>query len=198
MLVVRLAQRQGTLSVSNFLLAGVAVGAFLWALIYAILLLDQQTLDRILVWLLGSFQLADWQAVWLLGPFVLLPLPLAFSHANSLNAMSLGDDQAAHLGVDTQRAKLQIILLVALMTGAAVSVCGLIGFVGLIVPHIARRLFGPDHRILLPLGTLLGSVFLVLCDLAARSLLSPREIPLGILTALLGAPFFLSLLRRTP
>jgi iron complex transport system permease protein len=117
--------------------------------------------------------------------------------AGDLNAFLLGEDQAAHLGVNVERRKLALLMIGSLLTGAAVSVSGLVGFVGLVVPHVARLFLGPDHRLLLPAAGLLGSVFLVVADLAARLVLAPAEIPVGIVTAVIGAPFFIYLLRRS-
>jgi iron complex transport system permease protein len=121
----------------------------------------------------------------------------AYLLANDLNAFLLGEEQAAHLGVDVERRKLALLMVGSLLTAAAVSVSGLVGFIGLVVPHMTRLLFGPNHRLLLPSSALMGSIFLILADLLARVLMSPAEIPVGIITALIGAPFFIYLLRRS-
>ena len=130
-------------------------------------------------------------------PLILLGSLAAYLLAGDLNAFLLGEDQAAHLGVNVERRKIVLLMIGSLLTGASVSVSGLVGFVGLVVPHVARLVFGPDHRLLLPTAGLLGSIFLVLADLAARLVLAPAEVPVGIVTAVIGAPFFIYLLRRS-
>jgi iron complex transport system permease protein len=122
-------------------------------------------------------------------------LGLIFYFARDLNTVSLGEEQARHLGVDTENLKKILLICVSLVTAAAVSISGIIGFIGLIIPHIMRLLVGPDHRILLPTSALAGAIVLILCDTLARTILSPSEVPVGILTALLGCPFFIYLLR---
>jgi iron complex transport system permease protein len=129
-------------------------------------------------------------------PLIALGSVLAFALARDLDAFLLGEEQAAALGVNVERKKFVLLTVGALLTGAAVALSGLVGFVGLIVPHIARIVLGPGHRLLLPASLLIGAIFLVLADLVARTLIAPQEIPLGVVTALVGAPFFILLLRR--
>ena len=147
--------------------------------------------QRIQLWQLGSFSMREWSAVWVLTPFVILGLVLFLGCARELDVMTFGEEQARAMGVDLLRTKRVLLSAVAALTGAAVAFVGVIGFVDLIAPHIVRRWFGAVHRRVLPAAALLGGTFLVLCDLAARTLTPPHEIPIGSITALLGAPFFL-------
>ena len=147
-------------------------------------------------WTLGSLGGATWPTLALVAPLVAIPLALASRLAQPLNALLLGEAEARHLGIHVERVKKMVIGLTALAVGATTAVSGLIGFVGLVVPHLVRLALGPDHRYLLPASALLGALLLILADLLARTLLQPMEIPLGIVTALGGAPFFLWLLLR--
>jgi iron complex transport system permease protein len=131
------------------------------------------------------------------GPFAILGLGALFAFARELNVFSMGEESAKHLGIETENLKLIIIGIVSLVTAAAVAASGIIGFVGLVVPHICRRLFGPDHRVLIPSSALAGATLTVLADLASRAILPPSGLPVGIVTAILGAPFFLYLLRSS-
>ena len=133
----------------------------------------------------------EWSAVWVLAPAVLLGLLFFLCCAREMDVMTFGEEQAVAMGVDLRRMKRRLLGVVAVLTGAAVAFVGIIGFVDLIAPHVVRRWFGASHRRTLPAGALFGGTFLVLCDLAARTLIPPREIPIGSITALLGAPFFL-------
>lgn len=194
-LVYWTSRRGGRTSVGAFLLAGVAIGSVLWAAITLLLIIAQQSFERIVFWLMGSFSMATWGQVGValgvggVGVLGLLGL------AKGLNVYSLGEESAAHLGVDVERVKGGVLLFGSLATAAAVSVAGIIGFVGLIVPHIGRRLVGPEHRLLYVAAGLLGASVLIAADTLARAALPPREIPVGVLTALIGAPFLVGLLR---
>lgn len=149
--------------------------------------------QRIQLWQLGSFSMREWSAVWALLPVTLLVCLYFLRYAGELDVMTFGEEQAQAMGVDLRRVKGRLMTAVAALTGTAVAFVGIIGFVDLIVPHMARRFFGAAHRRTLPASALLGGIFLVLCDLAARTLTPPHEIPIGSITALLGAPFFLYL-----
>lgn len=158
---------------------------------------DEDQLQDIVFWMLGSLGGATWETVRVALPFVavgLVGIPLL---ARSLNALTLGGREAAHLGVATERTRIAVIVLCALAAGGAVAAAGVISFVGLIVPHLVRLAAGPDHRVVLPASALGGAVLVLLADLGARTLAVPQELPLGVLTGLLGGPFFLWLLRRT-
>ena len=147
--------------------------------------------QRIQLWQLGSFSMKEWSAVWVLAPFTALGLLLFLGFARELDVMTFGEEQAMAMGVDLHRTKRLLLAAVAVLTGAAVAFVGIIGFVDLIAPHIVRKWFGAAHRWVLPASALFGGTLLVLCDLAARTLAAPHEIPIGSITALLGAPFFL-------
>ncbi|MDO8683043.1 MAG: iron chelate uptake ABC transporter family permease subunit [Armatimonadota bacterium] len=197
LLVYSLARYRGRLAMHSFLLAGIVVGSFLWALLTFVMTIAGQDLSVIIYWLLGSFSAPDpWGYVRIAAPFVLLALVGLYAFARDLNVLSLGEETANHLGVRTESLKNVIIIITSLATAAAVSVSGVIGFVGLIVPHMARRVFGPDHRILLPAAALLGATLMVAADTAARNIVPGSELPVGVITALLGAPFFCYLLKR--
>lgn len=198
-LVAFLAQKRGRLSSQTFLLAGIVVGTFLWSLIPLMLSfavrsgnVDRQT--EILTQLLGSIQYLSWAQVGGLLPFAVVGMGILWRGARELDLLAQGEDAAASLGVDVERFKRQIILAGALATAAAVSVAGIVAFVGLIVPHLARRLTVPHHRVLLPAATLLGGIVLVFADWLSRRYLFNLEI--GVITSLIGAPIFCLLLRR--
>lgn len=197
LLIYRLATLGGRTSVTTMLLAGIAINALCGAAIgmMTYVATDDQLRD-ITFWSLGSLGRANWNIVAALVPLTLLTLlPLPFL-ARSLNAMLLGEAEAGHLGVNVERVKLAVIILVALGVGAGVAAAGIIGFLGLVVPHLIRLAFGPDHRLLLPASALLGASLLVVADLLARTVAVPAEVPIGIVTALVGGPFFLWLLLR--
>lgn len=195
-LVLMVSRRGGTLRVSVFLLAGIVVGSFMWSVVTLMLTLAGADIGRVLFWLMGSFADAEWTRVRLLLPFALAGVLGMRGMAYGLNAFALGEESAAHLGFDVERLKRWAIVLSAMCTAAAVSVSGIIGFVGLVVPHIARRLFGADHRHFYLNAAVLGALLMVWADTIARTVARPAEIPVGVITALLGAPFFISLLRR--
>lgn len=195
--VYRIATRGARTSVATMLLAGIAVNALCGAGTGALVLLsDDNQLRDLTFWTLGSLGGATWATLAVVGPVMALLLAFAPRLARALNALLLGEAEAQHLGIRTARVKRQAITLAALGVGASTAVSGLIGFVGLVVPHLARLALGPDHRTLLPTSALLGAVLLVGADLLARVVIQPAEVPIGILTALGGAPFFLMLLMR--
>ena len=192
-----IATRNGRTSIATMLLAGVAFGALSGAVmgLFSYISDDRQLRD-LSFWSLGSLSGATWVKVMAIAPLV-IPVLLATPFlARGLNALSLGEAEAYHLGVAVQRVKAFAILLVAVAVGASVAGAGMIGFVGIVVPHVLRLVAGPDHRWLLPASTLLGGAMLVLADTVARTLVAPAELPIGILTAVIGAPFFLGLLLR--
>jgi iron complex transport system permease protein len=158
---------------------------------------DEDELQDIVFWTLGSLGGATWETVRVALPFVALGLALIPLYARHLNLMTLWEREAAHLGVATERTRLALVALCALAAGGAVAAVGVVSFVGLIVPHLVRLAAGPDHRVVLPASALGGAGLLLLADLGARTLAAPRELPLGVLTGLLGGPFFLWLLHRT-
>lgn len=195
-LVVSLARRGWTLPVVPMVLAGVVVGSSLAAGTSFVLLAAREQAAGILTWLLGSLAFASWERVGSVAPFVVVAGAVLLSAARALDVLQLGERAAAQLGVRVEALKLVVVAAGTLATAAAVSVAGVIGFVGLIVPHAVRLALGPDHRRLLPLAAVWGAGFMVLADLVARTVIAPAEVPVGIVTALVGAPFFLALLRR--
>ncbi len=199
LLVYNLARVGGKTPVVSMLLAGFAVSAMLTAVMFFMVTLSGQTglLQSIYSFLMGSISVSGWNKIIVVAPLVIGGIIAARFLAFRLNAFALGEEGAAYLGIDVERDKLLVLALGSLLTAAAVSISGLVGFVGLVVPHAMRLVLGPDHRLLLPAAALFGGAFLVLADLLARTMLAPREIPLGILTAFIGAPFFIYLLRRT-
>ena len=180
------------------LLAGVVVGSFASALMSAIMTLSNEAeLRNAFLWLLGGFGGASWTALLVFAGYAVLPVGALLLSARSLDLLTLGEETAQHLGADLERSKRVIYLTTSLLVAASVAVAGIIGFVGLVVPHAARRLWTPMHRPLLPLVFLLGGAFLVLADLLARTVVRPLELPVGVVTALVGVPLFAMLLRRT-
>ncbi len=197
LIVYRLASYQGRSQLAVMLLAGIAVNALAGAGIglFSYLSTDEQ-LRNLTFWSLGSLGGANADMLLTVAPIVILAILLLTRQAARLNALLLGETEAAHLGVDIQRLKYQVIILAALAVGVLVAVTGIIGFVGLIVPHLLRLACGPDHKLVLPGSALLGAALMLAADVAARTVVIPAELPIGILTALIGGPFFLWLLLR--
>ena len=197
LLVYRVATSSLGTSVTTMLLAGIAIGAIAGAFNSLLSYFsDNQMLRQISVWQMGNLGGANWQKASLMAAVSLIIFSLLPSHAKSLNAFLLGESEARHLGIDVQRIKRQLIFLTALGVGVSVALAGLIGFVGLVIPHMVRLLIGPDHRALLPASALAGASLLLIADSIARVVVLPAELPTGILTALLGAPFFVVLLLK--
>jgi iron complex transport system permease protein len=197
LLVFALARRDGVLDPTTMLLCGIAINALTGAGIGLLTYLaSDEQLRNLTFWSLGSLGAATWGSLMGMAPVALVLLVGAPLLARPLNALLLGESEALHLGIAVERLKRWVITLAAAGAGAVVAVCGVIGFIGLIAPHMARLLAGPDHRVVLPLAALLGASLLTAGDLIARVAVRPAELPIGILTALLGAPFFLWLLRR--
>jgi iron complex transport system permease protein len=198
-LVYGIATRGGTTPITTLLLAGIAVGALLTALsslLISINIVTWQVAQEIVFWMMGGLESRTWAHVWLSAPFVAVGLGAALLQSRTLDLLLLGEENAASLGAEVETAKRVIVTTSALLTGASVAVAGLVGFVGLVVPHGVRLLLGPAHRTLLPASAVSGAAFLILCDLAARTIRPPAEIRLGVVTALCGAPLFLLLLAR--
>lgn len=182
----------------SLLLTGVAVSIFLAAIFQAMQFMTTgHRLNLLVNWQIGSITNIGWINWWSVLPFVAVGLVLSYFYARDLNMISLGEDTAQHLGVNTNRTKKILLALGSIMAAAAVSISGLIGFVGLMIPHITRLIIGPDHRLLIPTSAILGSIYLILCDNLARSIGGTTEIPVGIITALAGGPFLIFLLRRS-
>ncbi len=196
LVVARIATtRTGGTSTSTLLLAGIAIniitGAGIGLFTY---MADDTQLRTLTFWSMGSLGGALWEVVLSAGSLILLVLLLLPHMARPLNALLLGESEARHLGIDVDRVKHRVMLLSALAVGAAVAAAGMIGFVGLVVPHLVRLTLGPDHRYLLPASALLGGLFLLVADMLARTLIAPAELPIGLLTSIIGGPFFIALI----
>jgi len=198
-LVFRVAIASGrSMDVRVLLLAGVVVGAFFSACIAFILSVSEaRTIQSAVLWIMGSLAGTSWRDVTLAAVYSLPAAAVLLTLARPLNALAIGEETAQYLGTDVERVKRIALAVAALLTAAGVAVAGVIGFVGLVVPHAIRLLVGSDHRVLLPLSFLAGAAFLTLADLLARLALAPTEIPIGVITAFVGVPFFLLLLRRS-
>ncbi|MDQ7824309.1 MAG: iron chelate uptake ABC transporter family permease subunit [Candidatus Eremiobacteraeota bacterium] len=191
LLVYGISLREGRLPLDTFLLSGVIVGAFAGALISLLMTVAGEDLPRIVFWLMGSFSGREsWSYVALMAPYWLLGTLVLYGCSHHLNVLSMGDEAASSRGLPVEKAKVIIIFSASLVTAAAVSVCGLVGFVGLMIPHVMRRIVGPDHRLLLVASLFGGAVFLMATDTVARTMFAPEEIPVGVITALCGAPIF--------
>ena len=196
-LVLRLALVDGQTRVATLLLSGLALNAIAGAGIgFFSHVASDSALRSVTFWMFGSLGRAGWDEIAIAAPLLLVPLLLVPREAGALNALLLGEAEAGHLGVDVERLKRRVTVLVVLAAGAAVALAGIIAFVGLLVPHLVRLACGPDHRGLLPLSALSGALLLSLADTASRVMMAPTELPIGILTALVGGPFFLALLLR--
>ncbi|MBC3795976.1 FecCD family ABC transporter permease [Acetobacterium tundrae] len=181
--------------VATLLLSGIAIGQTLSALISLFMIFNQDEMSQIIFWTMGSLNGKGWNQVIAVLPYVILGCVIMLTSVRELDIMLLGEDTANQLGVDTERLKKKILFSSSLITAAVVSVTGIIGFVGLVVPHIVRMVTGPKHRVLVPFSLLFGGVFLILCDTLARTV-TAQEIPVGIITAAFGGPFFVYLLRK--
>jgi len=196
-LLYKVSTRQGRTSVATMLLAGIALGALAGALSgILVYIADDRQLRDLTFWGLGSLAGASWAKVLSAGPLIVLSIGAALMLGRGLNGLALGEATAAHIGIDVQRLKSIAILAVAGATGAAVAVSGGIGFIGIVVPHLLRLASGPDHRTLLLNSALLGAILLILADVIARVVIAPAELPIGIVTAVLGAPVFLWILLK--
>jgi len=195
-IVYGLARTGKSLPVATLILAGVALGALLGSIVSYLIISSGERIHGIVFWLMGSFSLSQWMDVKLVLPYVVVGIGVILLYARPLNVMQLDEEQAQQLGINVERLKLVLLVAATLITAAAISFVGTIGFVGIIIPHAVRLIWGADHRFLLPLSVLSGAIFLILADLIARTAQAPSEIPIGVITAICGAPFFLYLLRR--
>jgi len=199
LLVYAIAAHTGRVSTQTLLLAGIAVGTFTTAIasfLLSINIVTWQVAQDIVFWMMGGLDSRTWAHVWLSAPFVACGIGSAHLQARTLDAFPLGEEKAATLGVDVDAARRTLLATSALLTGASIAVAGMVGFVGLVVPHAVRMIVGPRHRALLPASALAGATFLIACDLIARTVRPPGEIRLGVVTAICGAPLFVMLLMR--
>ncbi len=196
LVVYELARVGRSLPATNLILAGVAVSSFATALTSFIMITTTGEVRRALVWMLGGATMSGWQPVLAMLPYVVLGLGVLLTMGHALNVMQVGEEQAQQLGLPVERVRLLVVVAASLATAAAVSFSGIIGFVGLIIPHVVRMIWGADYRRIMPLSVISGATLLLVADVLARVLMAPQEIPVGIITALGGAPFFLWVLRR--
>ena len=198
LLVYTISRVGSRVPVTTLLLTGIAISLFQNAIVtYMKTIASDQILHGLTFWLIGSLAPTEnWDKAWAILPFILVGTAVAYLYSRDLNILALGEDQAQHLGVEIEKVKRILLVSGALMTAAAVSISGLIGFVGLIIPHLTRVLIGPDHRVLLPTSVVVGASFLMICDALSRVIMGSGEAPVGVITALSGAPFFIYLLRR--
>ncbi|XKE69233.1 iron ABC transporter permease [Jeotgalibacillus malaysiensis] len=179
-----------SMKMETIILTGIIFSSFLGSILSLMIALTGEELRQIINWLLGSVSMRGWEYIRLIAPFFIIGAILLMWNARELNAMAFGEERAQHLGVNVQQRKFVVLASGSLLTGAAVAVSGTIGFVGLVVPHMVRMLTGSDHRHVLPLSILNGASLLILCDLVARTIVAPTELPIGVITALIGAPVF--------
>lgn len=194
--VYLLSQKKGIFKIETLLLIGIAAGALASALTSFLLFLRSESFEEAVFWLLGSFVLSDWKQIIAIFPYILLCFIIAQWMAKNMNLLALGDETAQSLGCPVKRVRKIFLIVATLLAASSVSVSGVIGFIGLIVPHWVRILIGPDHRYLFIFSSITGGVFLLFCDFLARTLLFPTELPIGIITAAVGAPFFIFLLSK--
>lgn len=196
-MLMGVASRHGSTAVATLLLAGIALGALTGAMtgILAYVSNDRELRDLTL-WSMGSFSGASWSKVGAIAPFAAILLVALPGLTRALNGMLLGEAEAYHLGIDLEQAKRRVVLLTALAVGGAVAVAGIIGFVGIVIPHVIRMIAGPDHRILLPASALLGGSLVLIADAVARVIVAPAELPIGIIMAVIGAPIFLQIVLK--
>jgi iron complex transport system permease protein len=199
-LVYNISRVGSRIPITTLLLSGIAVNFFLYAIVALVEVIAGDELTAIIFWLIGGFSNVLWLDIFSVTPFILIGIVLSYFYARDLNLLALGEENAQHLGVNVERVKKVLLILASLVTAAAVSLSGLVGFVGLMVPHITRLVIGPDHRILFPASTIVGAIFLVICDSVARVIATPfastLELPVGIITMLTGAPFFILLFKK--
>lgn len=179
-----------SLKMETLILTGVIFSSFLGSLISLMIALSGEELRQVIGWLLGSVSMRGWPFVQMIIPFVIVGSLMLWTQRRELNVLLYGEERAKHLGVNVKRSKYLILVGGSMLTGAAVAVSGTIGFVGLVVPHMTRMIWGSDHRHLLPLSFLNGATLLIICDLIARIIIMPRELPIGVITAFIGAPVF--------
>jgi len=195
--VYQLARVGNAVPTTNLILAGVTISAFATALTSLLMITSSDEMVRAFTWLLGGSTLSGWRPVIAMLPYILVGLGIQLAMGHALNVLQFGEEQAQQLGLSVQQIRLTVVAAASLTTAAAVSFAGIIGFVGLVVPHLVRMVWGADYRRLIPLAIVNGASFLLVADIAARVVLSPQELPVGIVTALGGVPFFLWVLRRT-
>jgi iron complex transport system permease protein len=185
-----------TMKVETIILTGIIFSSFLGSVISLMIALSGEELRQIIGWLLGSVSMRGWDFIFIVFPFFIAGALILMFNAKELNGMSFGEDQARHIGISVQKRKYMILIAGSMLTGAAVAVSGTIGFVGLVIPHFIRRIIGYNHQHVLPLSVISGGAFLVVADLISRTVISPSELPIGVITSLIGAPMFAYILLK--
>ena len=193
-LVYYIAQVRGKLTTTNLLLAGSAVSFLMSAMISIIMVFNQEDVNKIVFWMMGSFNASSWKNIQLVAPIIMIGTVIIYFFHRDLNLMLIGDENAKSLGVETEKLKQLIVIISSMIIAVSVSFSGIIGFVGFLVPHMVRIIFGPSNKVLIPFSALGGAVFLLLADTVARTIASPAELPVGAVTALIGSPYFIYLL----
>ncbi|MCE5329855.1 iron ABC transporter permease [bacterium] len=196
-IIYNISKIKGKISILTLLLSGVALSSLLTSIISFLMIFRTHDLARVYFWIMGSFTNSSWTNFLTITPIIIITMIISAFFMRDLNVMSLGDERANQLGVQTEKLKQILLILASIIAAAAVSVSGIIGFVGLITPHIMRMIVGPDHKILYPAAAISGGIVLLLSDTLARTILSPREIPVGIITSIIGVPFFIYLLVKS-
>lgn len=193
-LVYSIAQVRGRVTTTNLLLTGSVISSFMSSLISIIMVLNQEEVNKIVFWMMGSLNASSWKNIFIVAPIVLIGTIVIYFFYRDFNLMLVGEDNAKSLGVETEKLKRLIIIISAMMVAVCVSFSGIIGFVGFLVPHMVRILFGPNNKALIPFSALGGAIFLLLADTTARTIVPPAELPVGAVTALIGSPYFIYLL----
>ncbi|MDC3424477.1 iron ABC transporter permease [Aquibacillus sp. 3ASR75-11] len=196
LLVIKIAMTSGQMKKETLILSGVVVQAFLGSFISLMVSMSGKAINEIVFWMMGSLTMRGWEYPKIMAPYLFIGIVILLSQGRALNLFTLGERQALHLGVNVERTKMVVLVTSTLLTASAVSVSGVIGFVGLVVPHLIRMVVGPDYRLIIPLSVFGGSIYVLWADTIARMALMPKEIPLGVVTSLLGAPFFAYLLKK--
>lgn len=195
-IVYNISRIRGKVSTFSLLLSGFSMSAMFSSVIYLIMLLNRDKMENVVMWNMGSLANMSWEKIWIALPVILVCSTLLMFYAKPLNIMLNGDEVSRSLGVDTHKTRRNMLILTSLLSAVAVSISGIIGFVGLMVPHLLRMVCGPDNKKLMPLCFAAGGMYLLLCDIIARVILNGQEMPVGIVTSILGVPFFIFLLRR--
>lgn len=196
-IVYNLSREKGMIADKSLILSGVIISvAFSSVIVFLVSLFGNEAMHEMNWWLWGSLQVYDYKLLLLVAFVVISGIGVIYFFAQDLNAISMGEEAAMHLGIDAQNIKKILILVTALISASLICICGIIGFVGLIIPHMMRLVVGPNHKVLIPMTCLAASIFMILCDLMSRTLFSPVEIPIGVITAIIGAPVFIILLKK--
>ena len=198
LLVYYISRERGKIGVQSLILSGIIVSiAFSAIILFLLSTSEREALHGISWWLWGNLEVFDFKLLSIVGVIVAFGIFTVYMFSQDLNAISIGEEEAVHLGINVELMKKILLFLVSLITAAIISVCGVIGFVGLIIPHMSRLIIGPNHKLLIPVSCVLSSAFMILCDSLARTIFAPSEIPIGVITAIVGAPIFIILLKKS-